>query len=137
MPDLQAQWRERNWVDVQRSLFVRGSNCVVPDKTMPLMEARRSTISYCHSVTISIKVSVFTTIMGTKWWSALCNWYGQTVTDQACLETLRKWCRTCWRCILPKAIQPKVNLFICPHEVLAIDFTVLEPASNGIQNVLL
>lgn len=86
---VQAQRRVRNWVYVQRSLFVSGSDCVVPDKTMPLMEVRRSIISYCHSVTIGIKVSVFTTIMGTKWWSALCNWYGHAVTDQACLKTSR------------------------------------------------
>lgn len=48
----------------------------------------------------------------------------------------------CGRCVLSKAVQPKVKPFLgrlqasWPHEILAIDFTVLEPASNGKENVL-
>lgn len=55
---------------------------------------------------------------------------------------VEKWCQQCGRCVLAKAIQPKVKPFMGslqasrPHEILAIDFTVLEPASNGRENVL-
>lgn len=50
---------------------------------------------------------------------------------------VEKWCQQCGRCVLAKAIEPKVKPFMGrlqasrPHEILAIDFTVLEPASNG------
>lgn len=57
-------------------------------------------------------------------------------------KDVEKWCRDCERCILAKAVQPKVKPFMGslhasrPHEVLAIDFTVLEPATDGRENVL-
>ncbi|KAL6467387.1 hypothetical protein MHYP_G00251910 [Metynnis hypsauchen] len=53
-----------------------------------------------------------------------------------------QWCRRCERCVLGKAVQPKVRAYqgllqaSRPHEILAIDFTVLEPASDGRENVL-
>lgn len=55
---------------------------------------------------------------------------------------VEKWCRQCGRCVLAKAVQPKIKPFMGsllasrPHEILAIDFTVLEPASNGRENIL-
>lgn len=55
---------------------------------------------------------------------------------------MERWCRECQRCILAKAVQPKVRSFMGtlqasrPHEILAVDFTVLEPASDGRENVL-
>lgn len=57
-------------------------------------------------------------------------------------KDIEKWCQQCGRCVLAKAVQPKVKPFMGslqasrPHEILAIDFTVLEPASNGKENVL-
>ncbi len=57
-------------------------------------------------------------------------------------KDIEKWCHECGRCILAKAVQPKVRPFMGsiqasrPHEVVAIDFTVLEPASDGRENVL-
>lgn len=55
---------------------------------------------------------------------------------------VEQWCQQCERCILGKAVQPKVRAYqgtlqaSRPHEILAIDFTVLEPASDGRENVL-
>lgn len=55
---------------------------------------------------------------------------------------VEKWCRECERCVLAKAVLPKVKPFMGslqasrPHEILAIDFTVLDPASDGRENVL-
>uniref|UniRef100_A0A3P9LYG9 Gypsy retrotransposon integrase-like protein 1 n=1 Tax=Oryzias latipes TaxID=8090 RepID=A0A3P9LYG9_ORYLA len=55
---------------------------------------------------------------------------------------VEKWCRTCERCVLSKALQPKVKTYMGsvkafrPHEILAIDFTVLDPATDGRENVL-
>lgn len=53
-----------------------------------------------------------------------------------------EYCRRCERCTLAKAplpkIKPKMGSLLAsrPLEVLAIDFTVLEPTVNGIENVL-
>ena len=55
---------------------------------------------------------------------------------------VEKWCQQCGRYVLAKAAQPKVKSFMGslqvsrPHEILAIDFTILEPASNGRENGL-
>ncbi|XP_024120170.1 uncharacterized protein LOC112141285 [Oryzias melastigma] len=55
---------------------------------------------------------------------------------------VEKWCKTCERCVLSKAVQPKVKVFMGtvkasrPNEILVIDFTVLEPSSDGRENVL-
>ncbi|XP_077865264.1 uncharacterized protein LOC144351885 [Saccoglossus kowalevskii] len=49
---------------------------------------------------------------------------------------------TCDRCMLAKASMPRVRplmgsmLAFKPLDILAIDFTVLEPASDGRENVL-
>ncbi|KAL1278784.1 hypothetical protein QQF64_025457 [Cirrhinus molitorella] len=64
-----------------------------------------------------------------------CYWPGM-------MRDVEKWCRECQWCILAKAVQPKVRSFMGtlqasrPHEILAIDFTLLEPASDGRENVL-
>lgn len=64
-----------------------------------------------------------------------CFWPGMT-------KRVEQWCQQCERCILSKAVQPKIRSFqgtlqaSRPHEVLAIDFTVLEPASDGRENIL-
>ncbi|XP_063059157.1 retrovirus-related Pol polyprotein from transposon 412 [Engraulis encrasicolus] len=53
-----------------------------------------------------------------------------------------EWCRKCERCEVAKDSQPAAQSFMGhllasrPNEVLAIDFTVLEPARNGQENVL-
>ncbi|XP_062864418.1 uncharacterized protein LOC134326144 [Trichomycterus rosablanca] len=53
-----------------------------------------------------------------------------------------QWCQQCPRCVSAKAVRPKVRTFPgCllaskPLEIVAIDFTVLERASDGRQNVL-
>ena len=53
-----------------------------------------------------------------------------------------KWIKSCERCILSKMPQPRIrtpmgNLIATqPLEVLAIDFTLLEPSSDGSENVL-
>lgn len=55
---------------------------------------------------------------------------------------IEKYCRECGRCTLAKAVQPKVRTFrgtltaSKPLEVLAIDFTTLDKASDGRENVL-
>lgn len=54
---------------------------------------------------------------------------------------VEEWCRNCGRCILAKE-GPRVRsyrgslLASQPNEILAIDFTMLEPASDGRENVL-
>lgn len=54
-----------------------------------------------------------------------------------------QWCQQCRRCVLGKAVQPKVRAYwgalqaTRPNEILAIDFTTLEPASDGRENVLI
>ena len=64
-----------------------------------------------------------------------CYWPGVT-------RDVTKWCDDCKRCLLAKAPQPKVRppikslLAQQPLEILAIDYTVLEPASDGKENVL-
>ncbi|KAJ8003957.1 hypothetical protein DPEC_G00153790 [Dallia pectoralis] len=51
-------------------------------------------------------------------------------------------CKSCTRCILSKALQPRVATALgCllasrPLEIIAMDFTVLEPSSDGRENVL-
>ncbi|KAK5913555.1 hypothetical protein CgunFtcFv8_008078 [Champsocephalus gunnari] len=51
-------------------------------------------------------------------------------------------CRSCQRCVLSKAVQPGVKTYqgtllaTQPMEILAIDFTLLEPATDGKENVL-
>lgn len=55
---------------------------------------------------------------------------------------VEKWCKTCQRCVVSKALQPKIKTHMGtikasrPHEILAIDFTVLEPSTDGKENVL-
>lgn len=64
-----------------------------------------------------------------------CYWPGM-------VRDVEQWCLECQRCVLAKAVQPKVRSFMGtqqasrPHEILAVDFTVLEPASDGRENVL-
>uniref|UniRef100_A0A3B1J8K5 Gypsy retrotransposon integrase-like protein 1 n=1 Tax=Astyanax mexicanus TaxID=7994 RepID=A0A3B1J8K5_ASTMX len=58
-------------------------------------------------------------------------------------QDVERWCQQCQRCTLGKAVQPKVRAFqgtlqaAHPNEILAIDFTILEPASDGKENVLI
>lgn len=53
-----------------------------------------------------------------------------------------QWCKECERCIIAKAVQPSVQTFMGhltaskPLEVVAIDFTTLEKASDGREHVL-
>ncbi|KAL6476359.1 hypothetical protein MHYP_G00148580 [Metynnis hypsauchen] len=57
-------------------------------------------------------------------------------------QDVERWCHQCQRCMLGKAVQPKVRPYwgtlqaLEPNEILAIDFTVLEPATDGRENVL-
>lgn len=57
-------------------------------------------------------------------------------------EDVESWVKNCERCVLTKMPQPKiqapVQAFLAsrPLEVVAVDFTVLEPASDGRENVL-
>lgn len=52
------------------------------------------------------------------------------------------WCHTCERCQVAKDIQPTARssmghlLASRPNEILAMDFTLLEPTHSGIENVL-
>lgn len=57
-------------------------------------------------------------------------------------KDVEKYCSGCERCVLAKSVYPTVKPFMGslqasrPHEILAIDFTVLEPSSDGRENVL-
>nr|XP_055035571.1 uncharacterized protein LOC129423357 [Misgurnus anguillicaudatus] len=64
-----------------------------------------------------------------------CYWPGM-------FKFIEEWCKKCQRCTLAKVVRPKVRSFMGhltaerPLDILAIDFTLLEPASNGLENVL-
>lgn len=53
-----------------------------------------------------------------------------------------QWCRECERCQVAKDTQPVARSFMGhllasrPNEILAIDFTLLEPSRSGLENVL-
>ncbi|RXN11634.1 Transposon Ty3-I Gag-Pol poly [Labeo rohita] len=53
-----------------------------------------------------------------------------------------QWCRECERCQAAKDTQPVVQSFMGhllaerPNQILAFDFTLLEPSRSGIENVL-
>ena len=54
---------------------------------------------------------------------------------------VEEYCKVCQRCILAKAgkkLHPTMGLLLAkrPLEVVAMDFTVLEPGTNNIENVL-
>lgn len=57
-------------------------------------------------------------------------------------DDIIRWCRECERCQLAKESQPVARGYMGhllasrPNEVLAIDFTVLEPSHSGHENVL-
>lgn len=56
---------------------------------------------------------------------------------------IKKWCEECKRCVVAKAALPKIRTFrgsllaTRPLEIVAIDFTILERASSGHENVLI
>ncbi len=64
-----------------------------------------------------------------------CFWVGM-------YDAVDKWVKNCPRCVLAKMPQPKIQApwtpFLASHplEVVAMDFTTLEPASDGQENVL-
>lgn len=58
-------------------------------------------------------------------------------------EDVEQWVKNCQRCVLTKLPQPKVHapqtpfLATRPLEVVAVDYTTLERASDGCENVLI
>lgn len=64
-----------------------------------------------------------------------CYWVGM-------YNAVDQWVKKCQRCVLSKMPQPKIKApwtpFLASHplEVVAMDFTTLEPASDGRENVL-
>lgn len=64
-----------------------------------------------------------------------CYWPGMS-------SDVARWCQSCERCQVAKNTQPAARSFMGhllasrPNEILAMDFTVLEPTHNGIENVL-
>ena len=57
-------------------------------------------------------------------------------------EDVKQWIKKCERCVLTKMPNPKIHppmkafLASRPLEVVAVDFTILEPARDGRENVL-
>jgi transposase InsO family protein len=55
---------------------------------------------------------------------------------------VERWCQECERCQVAKDLHPLAQSFMGhllasrPNEILAIDFTVLEPSRSGVENVL-
>lgn len=55
---------------------------------------------------------------------------------------VKRWCQECERCQVAKHTNPATPSFMGhllasrPNEILAMDFTVLEPSHNGLENVL-
>uniref|UniRef100_A0A8P4KAG8 Gypsy retrotransposon integrase-like protein 1 n=1 Tax=Dicentrarchus labrax TaxID=13489 RepID=A0A8P4KAG8_DICLA len=64
-----------------------------------------------------------------------CYWPGMS-------SEVAQWCQRCERCQVAKDVHPKAHSFMghllasSPNEILAIDYTTLEPAQNGLENVL-
>ena len=64
-----------------------------------------------------------------------CFWPGMT-------HEIEKHCQECGRCVVAKAVRPRVRTFpgnlmaSCPLDVVAIDFTTLEKSTDGRENVL-
>ena len=55
---------------------------------------------------------------------------------------VKRWCQDCERCQVAKDTQPSTRTYMGhllaarPNQILAVDFTVLEPSRNGRENVL-
>jgi len=55
---------------------------------------------------------------------------------------IEKYCQNCQHCVLSKTVQPQVKTYqgallaSQPLEILAIDFTLLKPATDQRENVL-
>lgn len=55
---------------------------------------------------------------------------------------IKQWCQDCERCQVAKDTQPVACAYMGhllasrPNQVLAIDFTILEPSRNGMENIL-
>lgn len=64
-----------------------------------------------------------------------CYWPGMS-------SEVAQWCQQCERCQVAKDMHPAARTFMGhllasrPNEVLAVDYTVLEPAQSGLENVL-
>lgn len=64
-----------------------------------------------------------------------CYWPGMS-------EEVAQWCQACEQCQVAKVGQPAARSFMGhllasrPNEILAIDFTILEPSRNGMEDVL-
>lgn len=64
-----------------------------------------------------------------------CYWLSMT-------REVTEWCRTCERCQFSKDNNPCAPAFLGhllaskPNEILAVDFTLLEPTPAGLENVL-
>ncbi len=64
-----------------------------------------------------------------------CYWPGMSAD-------VKRWCQTCERCQVAKDSGPPARSFMGhllasePNEILAMDFTLLEPTHNGLENVL-
>lgn len=64
-----------------------------------------------------------------------CYWPGMA-------SDITRWCQECDRCQSSKDTQPVPHSYMGhlsasgPNEIVALDFTVLEPACNGVENVL-
>lgn len=57
-------------------------------------------------------------------------------------EDIKQWCQDCTRCTLAKSTKPKIHapmghlLASRPNQILAVDFTLLEPSTDGREQVL-
>ncbi|XP_049331323.1 retrovirus-related Pol polyprotein from transposon opus [Astyanax mexicanus] len=57
-------------------------------------------------------------------------------------KKIERWCKECSRCVVAKMGQPKIRTFMGnlsaskPLEIIAIDFTLMDRASDGRENVL-
>lgn len=57
-------------------------------------------------------------------------------------QEIKRWCQECGRCQTAKDTQPNTRTYMGhllaarPNQILAVDFTLLEPSKNGMENVL-
>ena len=64
-----------------------------------------------------------------------CYWPGMS-------SDVQKWCEQCPRCQVAKETRPPASTFMGhllasrPNEIIAVDFTTLEPTTSGLENVL-
>ena len=89
-------------------------------------------IAQDSSCTMNMGSNVLSEQSWSIWW---CYWPGMH-------HDIKQWCRECERCQVYKHTQPTACAYMGhllasrPNQILAIDFTILEPSKSWAENIL-